>query len=124
MAREDSRLESRQAVPVAFSCGGQRLRQTLPLTQTQCAFGGARLWFCCPNGRCGRRCATLYLGGRSFLCRRCLGLAYRTQHEQADGRLLLKAERIWRRLGCDFGDEPQRPKGMHRRTFERLSGSG
>jgi hypothetical protein len=95
--------------------------EVLGLTRTKCHFGGSRPWLLCPVGHCGRRCGVLYRMGRRFACRRCYGLAYRTQHEQPDGRLLLKAERIWRRLGCVFGDEPQRPKGMHRRTFQRLA---
>jgi hypothetical protein len=96
--------------------------EALLLTRTRCHYGGSRPWFRCPNTGCGRRCGVLYRArDRRFACRRCHGLAYRTQHEQPDGRLLLKAERIWRRLGCDFGDEPQRPKGMHRRTFQRLA---
>jgi len=97
-------------------------RETLPLARTRCHFGGSRTWFRCPTAGCARRCGVLYrAGNRRLACRRCHGLAYRTQHEQPDGRLLLKAERIWRRLGCAFGDEPKRPKGMHRRTFQRLA---
>ena len=58
---------------------------------------------------------------RYFLCRQCNGLAYRTQHEPADGRLLVKAERRWCRAGCTWGAEGEKPKGMHWRTFNRLS---
>jgi hypothetical protein len=84
-------------------------------------FGGSRPWFLCPANGCNRRAAILYSGGGGFACRRCLGLAYRTQHEQPDGRLLIKAERQWARLGWAFGEEGPKPKGMYWRTFNRIA---
>jgi len=107
-------------VQVTRPASGGLREQTLPIVRTRCSFGGSRPWFLCPSRGCQRRAAILYNAGGRFACRRCHGLVYRTQHEHTDGRLLIKAERLWRRVGCDFGDEPQKPKGMYWRTFNRL----
>ena len=110
------------AVRVSCRVDGEPLSYAITLTRTRCHYGGSRPWFHCPEPGCGRRSAVLFLPRRSFACRRCSGLAYQTQHESPDGRLLLKAQRIWERLGCEFGEEePEKPKGMHWRTFERLT---
>ncbi len=48
----------------------------IPLTQTNCYFGGKRWWFICPS--CGRRMGILYRTwrGQPFLCRKCHNLTY------------------------------------------------
>lgn len=104
----------------------QDVEEPAALTWTRCHFGGQRPWFVCQgvvNGRyCGRRVAILYGAGVYFLCRRCYGLAYESQQEDRAGRLLLKAQRTWARLGGGGLPDcpPLKPKGMHRRTYERL----
>lgn len=109
------------AIVLSYSSQGEDVRYSVGLTRTACHYGSDRAWFLCPATRCGRRCAVLYNADRYFACRRCNGLAYRTQQEKPDGRALIKAERIWRRAGCAFGgDEGEKPKGMHWRTFDRL----
>jgi hypothetical protein len=54
------------------------IRQRVPITWTECHFGGRRPWFRCTvyaRGRyCGRRVATIYHAGDVFACRRCCGL--------------------------------------------------
>jgi GAF domain-containing protein len=61
------------------------IEQRVPITWTDCHFGGRRPWFCCSaraNGRyCGRRVAVLYGDGKSFACRICHQLAYQSQQE-------------------------------------------
>jgi hypothetical protein len=95
--------------------------QSVMLVATPCHFGGYRYWFrCC----CGKRVATLYAGDSRFACRRCLNLNYQTQHQERHERLAKKAHGIrdsldWPR-GFSNGTGPK-PKGMHWRTFERLS---
>lgn len=85
---------------------------------------GRRQWFLCS---CGRRCRILY-GGDRFRCRTCHRLRYESQYEARWERDRTKAERIRRRLGDstfpivgDCNPFPERPRGMWRRTYQRLA---
>jgi hypothetical protein len=88
-------------------------------------FGGYRLWFICP-GYCGRRCSVLYrphdTTARAFACRACCNVRYKSQRLGKSYRLESRAESIFARLIRAEG-ELLRPKGMHLRTFDRLSRS-
>lgn len=57
--------------------------ETIRLLTTALPSGGERWWFCCP--RCERRSDLLYQPSAlsSLACRRCCGLAYRTQRVRA-----------------------------------------
>jgi hypothetical protein len=93
----------------------------VPITWTACHFGGRRPWFVCPH--CGRRSAVIYLAEEYVACRRCLGLAYASQQEPVRQRGLHKARKIRDRLGgsANMMDKfPDRPKGMHEKTFQGL----
>jgi hypothetical protein len=103
------------------------IRQRVPITWTECHLGGRRPWFRCTvyaRGRyCGRRVATIYDAGDVFACRRCCGLAYASQQEPVRYRGIAKARKIRTRLGG--GPDitvafPEKPKGMHWRTYNRL----
>jgi hypothetical protein len=103
------------------------IEQRVPVTWTACHLGGQRPWFVCSvysNGRhYGRRAAVLYGAGELFACRRCYRLAYASQHEAPHQRGLGKAQKIRRRLGGSpnmFDEFPDKPKGMHWRTYDRL----
>ena len=99
----------------------EEVRETVFIGRTPCHYGGTRPWFLCPG--CGRRVGKLYAGGRLFLCRHCYNLAHYTQQMSEPFRLLHKAQKIRRRLGASpdvLDDFIPRPKGMHRRTYERL----
>lgn len=101
----------------------QDLDYLVRLERTPCHYGGTRVWFRCPARGCGRRVALLY-GGTIFACRHCYGLAYPVQREDDAFRKARKADKVRRRLGWDAGvfeDFGERPKGMHRRTFDRLA---
>jgi hypothetical protein len=60
----------------------------------------------------------LYLGNRHFFCRHCYRLRYACQLEHEWDRLLRRREKLESRLGEDGWS---RPKGMHRRTYDRLA---
>jgi hypothetical protein len=100
--------------------------QRVPITWTACHFGGRRPWFVCPglsDGQyCGRRVALLYCVGELFACRHCYGLTYASQREAVHLRGLGRAQKIRLRLGGspESEDFPDKPKGMHWRTYERL----
>jgi hypothetical protein len=101
--------------------------ETVSIVRVPCRFGGVRPYFICPgvvNGiACGRRVAKLHGPGRYFLCRHCYRLAHASQSEAAWDRTLRRANKIRQRLGGDPGMAapfPPKPKGMWRRTYERL----
>lgn len=93
------------------------------LDWTPCHLGGQRPWFLCPARGCGRRVAILY-GGAIFACRHCYRLAYPSQRETPDDQAARRADWIRERLGWEPGilnGNGLKPKGMHWRTFERLT---
>jgi hypothetical protein len=104
-----------------LAAGWKSIEQRVPITWTNCHFGGRRPWFICSvrsNGRyCGRRVAVLYLAGESFACRKCYGLAYASQQGGLLFRNLRKAQSIRMRLGgnpdpCEpFPAKPRRMLG-------------
>ena len=99
-----------------------RRSQIIPVVWTRCHFGGMRPWFICP---CEKRVAKLYPGVLGFYCcRKCGNVTYRSQQQGRKSRLYRKAQEI-RRLLQDEGRPgvsalPERPRGMHRKTFGRL----
>jgi hypothetical protein len=101
----------------------QPMEYPVHLTWTDCHMGGRRALFLCPAKECGRRVAILY-GGSTFACRHCHRLAYACQRETEDDRAVRRADRIRQRLGWTPGilnENGSKPKGMHWRTFERLT---
>ncbi len=99
----------------------QDIEERVRIERLPCRLGGERPYFICPgvaNGTpCRKRVCRLYRAGRYFLCRHCYRLPYASQSEDAQGRRLRRASKLWRRLG----DDPYRkPKGMWRGTYERL----
>jgi hypothetical protein len=95
---------------------------TVRLTETACNFGGTRVWFLCPA--CGRRTGSIFLVEPMPRCRVCLRLTYQSQREGALDGILNRAALIRNRLqgrGSAFS-YGTKPKGMHRRTYQRLVG--
>ena len=93
------------------------------LAWTPCNFGGHRPWFICPAQGCGHRVAVLYGGRGIFACRHCYQLVYESQREQPHYRALRRAQAIRMKLGGSGSMAepfPDKPKGMHWRTYERL----
>ena len=92
----------------------------IPVVETTTNFGGHRQWFQCPS--CHSRCRIIY-GGALFRCRRCHRLKYDTQYEPPFARAATRAFKIRERVGGHGGIDnpfPPKPKGMHRKTYERL----
>lgn len=123
---EEDRLLLSYRVRIA---GGEweEVEETVRIVRVPCRFGGTRPYFICPgvvNGiPCGRRVVKLHGPGRYFLCRHCYRLAHASQSEGAWDRALRRANKIRVRLGGEPGmaaSFPSRPKGMWRRTYERL----
>jgi hypothetical protein len=104
------------------------VEQIVRIVRASCRFGGERPYFICPGvvngGACGRRVAKLYRPGRYFLCRHCYRLCHASQSEDPWDRALRRANKIRQHLGGDPGMAapfPPKPKGMWRRTYDRLS---
>lgn len=103
------------------------MKAIIKISYTKCNFGGERPWFNCPA--CTKRIAKIYFGGNYFFCRHCYNLTYRTcqisgnRNDQAIDRLL----KIIKKFECDpvspmetIGWVPDKPTGMHWRTYRRL----
>lgn len=98
-----------------FTVNDVEAGHAVELERTPCNFGGTRTWFRC--GHCGRRCAVLYLRGRTFRCRLCADVVYTSQSEDVIDRTWRRQQRVEARLG-PYG---RRPKGMHVATYQRLT---
>lgn len=102
----------------------RKINYQVPITWTRCNYGGRRPWFICPQ--CGRRVGKLYAGGVYFLCRHCHNLTYRSSQESGDqfAKAMRHVVRIRRKLGSYEtridAPTPDKPKGMHWRTYWRL----
>jgi hypothetical protein len=103
----------------------QTVRDDVPVKWTPCTYGGERAWLRCPG--CDRRVVALHLppGRERFRCRHCHQLAYGSQQVAPDQRHLMAIRAIQRRLGGEAEGMlpwrvPERPKGMHLRTYARL----
>jgi hypothetical protein len=103
----------------------QDILERVPLVRVAAGFGGMRCYFRCPGLGCGRRALVLYLTRGLFRCRRCHGLAYESQCEDAERLIVRHADKARARLGYPiwrpFSLAPiARPKGMWRCKFLRL----
>ena len=103
------------------------VEQPTQIVWMPCHLGGQRPYFLCPgivNGVvCNRRVTKLYGAGDYFLCRHCYRLAYASQRENGSDRAFRRANKVRARLGGDASmasSFPERPKGMHLKTFSRL----
>lgn len=101
----------------------QLMEYPVALEWTACNFGGRRVWFRCPETACGRRVAVLF-GGSTFACRHCHRLVYESQQATDEDRAMRRADKLRQKLGWQAGIanlSGGKPKGMHWRTFARLS---
>ena len=123
---EDDQLHLSYRVRVAGG-GWEDIVESVSVRHAPCRYGGVRPYFLCPGVvkgvACDRRVAKLHLASRYFLCRHCYRLAYASQSEGALDRTRRHASKIRRRLGGDpdmVAPFPPKPKGMWRRTYDRL----
>ena len=111
---------SRHQVTLNYRCNGEPVEQAITLEWTACHYGGERPWFICPawkNGRyCGRRVGNLYGAGKIFACRRCYNLCYYSQLEAQR----MRGTNLMHKLRARLGDDGEKPKGMHWKTYDRL----
>lgn len=109
------------AVELAYTAGGRHIREVVQFSQVPNYFGGTKPVFRCPG--CAGTYRKLYLRGGYFRCRRCHGLKYRSQYEDAKTRLVRKAQKIRVRLGGHPGliyPFPGKPKKLRWETYHRL----
>jgi hypothetical protein len=122
LQRESPSLTSGHALEVRRHCSdGTKVAAKVYLETTPMHFGGRRLWFHSP--RCDGRCRVLY-GTLRPACGRCHRLRYCSQRETKEDRATRAMLKIVRRLNPDnpdpCNDLPEKPKGMHWRTYDRL----
>lgn len=124
------RVESGWSIRLIYRCrfSGEQdwtdVDYSVSLVRTPCHLGGERVWFRCPGRGCGRCVAKLYSVGHYYVCRHCGNLAYGSQNEDVTFRALSRADRLRRKLDPKgYWDDgvPDKPKGMHWRTYERLA---
>jgi hypothetical protein len=96
--------------------------QQIRVLWTGCHLGGERPWFLCPH--CQRRVARLFNGLGTYHCRACVGNPpYASQTKSAQNRPHFQLCKLRLRLGGEASltaPFPERPRGMHRRTYMRL----
>jgi hypothetical protein len=105
---------------------GRSIPQRIRVSWTKVYLGGERPWMHCPH--CERRVARLHRGLGGYFCRECIGMpAYASQRLSAQGRAHYRACKLRLRLDGEAQLSkpfPQRPRGMHRRTYQRLRREG
>lgn len=104
----------------------QATTQDVRISWTRVHLGGERPWMHCPH--CQTRVARLYAGLGGYFCRSCIGNPpYASQQLCAQGRAHYQACKLrllldgQARLSTPF---PERPRNMHRRTYNRLRREG
>lgn len=112
----------RQGVNLQYTTGDKHYDYLVSVVTTQPNYGGARYWWLCPS--CNKRVRILY-GGKIFACRKCHNLTYETTQTGGDRMTTIdnRLYNIRRKLGAKGGihDQlPERPKGMHDKTYSRL----
>jgi len=97
------------------------VEQIVGLEKTPCHFGGERTWFTCPD--CRRRVGVLCLADKTFACRRCNGVAYRSNNAGKLDRLINQKHKLGEKTfeGYENGFDWTKKKHMRQRVFDKLS---
>jgi hypothetical protein len=105
---------------------GRSVPQHIRVSWTKMHLGGERPWVHCPH--CKKRVDKLYSGLGGYFCRACVGNPpYATQQLSPGGRAHFKACKVRLLLGGEVQlarPFPDRPRHMHRRTYDRLRREG
>jgi hypothetical protein len=105
---------------------GRSIPQRIRVSWTKVHLGGERPWMHCPH--CERRVVKLYRGLGGYFCRECVGNPlYASQRLSPQGRAHYRACKLRLRLDGEAQLSkpfPERPRGMHRRTYQRLRREG
>ncbi len=106
---------------IKLNLKNQVVPQQIPVSWTKCHYGGARPWLHC---LCGRRVVKLFKGLGGYYCRQCFdNPRYASQTKSTQGRLHFEACKLRLLLGgiASLTEPfPERPRGLHRKTYERL----
>lgn len=109
---------------LSFASNGQSYSQQVNIAYTPCNYGGqGRPWLLCG---CGRRTNRLFLaGGMRFVCRKCTGKKYQSQSLAPEDRQVHTIRKLQKKLDkageYEIWDFPEKPKGMHSSTYERVT---
>ncbi len=87
--------------------------RSVKLTWSVPFLGGKRVWFICP---CGRRVGRLFIYQEHVGCRNCFNLAYPSQNNDTQGIIEEKIYRLENKAVHKYS----RPKGIHKRAYQRL----
>ena len=112
-----------EGMRLSFAAEGRSYDQQINAAYTPCTYGGkGRLWMMCT---CGGRTNKLYFYRMQFVCRKCTGLAYRSQALSPTDRGTNAVRRIQSKLDpkgeYEILDVPDRPKGMHLSTYDKVT---
>ncbi len=116
----DTTSEHDSYLELFYQCAnnGENVNYRVKVIRTYPPYGGVRFWFICPVT--GKRVGKLYLmpSDNRFLSRHAGNLCYETQVLDPIYRAM---NRKWKLMDkVDGRNYPERPKGMHHRTFENI----
>lgn len=97
------------------------VRELVILAERRCHLGGSRPMFVCPG--CDSQVFLLYATGLHYRCRRCVKLAYESQSETKQQRIMRRGNYLVRRLDPSayftFAMPPKPPR-MRQTTYRRI----
>lgn len=111
---------------LSYNCKGESYHYSVYIDRTECNYGGYRSWFICPNAKCGKRVAKLYIGASDYyLCRHCNNGNYAVQQISHKDKPLHHMHKMRDKLGWRYDHVPflariRKPKYMHHKTFKAM----
>src|SRR5262245_24536931 len=103
------------------------VRQTITCYWQNARYGGRHLMFLC--SQCHRSARVLYAPYDAhcheisfFMCRTCVGLTYQSTMGHRWDRSARRVEKLRAQLKWSAGGIPDKPRGMHKNTYQRILG--